>query len=300
MYIGNAKYCYANSTAMLLASIGESVPARKLEVLTGVGLGAQMEQGLLFLDTVLPDVGITKALKLLGFDCVERSSEDPEQAPWDELKAVLEEGPAVLGPLDMGYLTHYPDHEYLHGADHYVLAYDIDEQNIYFHDPAGYPFTPLNLKDFEKAWRAEQIFYRRNHFRFWHAPKRVEHLTESDVYERAFTMFRNNYLSLEKSGETVCAEAIRSLANQLKVEEPTAAIAGHLKYFMFQLGAKRAHDYALFFKKNHSTLSKHKWEQAKLLGKCHVFAAAGKWPELSGTLDQLADEEQSFRDALLT
>jgi len=36
-YIGNGPYCYANATAMLLASIGENVPPSQIEVLTGQG-----------------------------------------------------------------------------------------------------------------------------------------------------------------------------------------------------------------------------------------------------------------------
>lgn len=39
-YIGNALYCFADSTAMLLASIGENISSSRIEVLTGVGLGA--------------------------------------------------------------------------------------------------------------------------------------------------------------------------------------------------------------------------------------------------------------------
>ena len=42
-------YCYANSTAMLLASAGETVSPRLIEVLSGVGLGAfQNRDGLPF------------------------------------------------------------------------------------------------------------------------------------------------------------------------------------------------------------------------------------------------------------
>ena len=39
-YIGNGHYCYANVTAMLLASVGETVPPGQVEVLSGAGLGA--------------------------------------------------------------------------------------------------------------------------------------------------------------------------------------------------------------------------------------------------------------------
>lgn len=43
MYIGNGHYCYSNSTVMFLSSIGENVSPQLVEVLTGVGLGAMIE-----------------------------------------------------------------------------------------------------------------------------------------------------------------------------------------------------------------------------------------------------------------
>lgn len=43
MYIGNGHYCYSNSAAMFLSSIGENVSPQLVEILTGVGLGAMIE-----------------------------------------------------------------------------------------------------------------------------------------------------------------------------------------------------------------------------------------------------------------
>ncbi len=39
-YFGNGPYCYSNATSMLLSNIGEDIPPWKMEVYTGVGLGA--------------------------------------------------------------------------------------------------------------------------------------------------------------------------------------------------------------------------------------------------------------------
>jgi NAD(P)-dependent dehydrogenase (short-subunit alcohol dehydrogenase family) len=71
-YVGNSHYCFANATAMLLASIGEHVSPSLIEALSGVGLGASWsdELGLIFFDASPPDVGISRALDLLGFSLV--------------------------------------------------------------------------------------------------------------------------------------------------------------------------------------------------------------------------------------
>lgn len=67
MYIGNGHYCYSNSTAMLLSSIGENVSPQIVEVLSGVGLGAMIEkERTLFLSMRDPDDGINYALTSLA------------------------------------------------------------------------------------------------------------------------------------------------------------------------------------------------------------------------------------------
>lgn len=85
-------YCYANSTAMLLASIGETVSPRLIEVLSGVGLGAfQTPNGLPFFSGFagLPDRGISAALDMLGFGYEETSVDQAEPDPIDQLTALL-------------------------------------------------------------------------------------------------------------------------------------------------------------------------------------------------------------------
>src|SRR5215510_7581102 len=98
-YVGNAAYCYANTTAMLLASIGESVSPSLIEVLTGVGLGAWWDRSsrLAFFDSVAPDVGVSRALDLLGFDCLEQAGDEGDPPPLDELRRALAAGPVALG-----------------------------------------------------------------------------------------------------------------------------------------------------------------------------------------------------------
>ncbi len=76
-YIGNGPYCYANATAMLLGTIEEHISPSRIEVLTGVGLGAFWlgDAKLIFFSNLgtAPDIGISKALELVGFNYIEKS-----------------------------------------------------------------------------------------------------------------------------------------------------------------------------------------------------------------------------------
>ena len=94
-YVGNAPYCYANSAAMLLKSIDENIPPGKIEVLTGVGLGAiWQDDGLFWLSNPYspPDIGLSAALGILGFQFVEGSIEAPDPCPLEELEKLLQIG----------------------------------------------------------------------------------------------------------------------------------------------------------------------------------------------------------------
>ncbi|MFD2444050.1 hypothetical protein ACFSO7_08630 [Bacillus sp. CGMCC 1.16607] len=299
MYIGNSKYCYANSTSMLLQSVGESISPEKIEVLTGMGLGAVFEGDYLFLDSSLPDIGITKALTTLGFTFEECVEESPDHAPYDRLKDILRESSVIVGPVDLGYFTHLPNHKYLHGADHYVLVYDIDDQYIYFHDPAGYPYMLLPLDQFQKAWKAENIQHSRGYFRFWHSAKRQSHPSEEEIYRKAIVSFQTQYLNTEKKNFPNGSEAILEFSRSFISEDIPIGIIAHVTHFLFQLGAKRAIDFAHFFKDHHPELFELKIVQAKLLGRCHVLATHERWNELTVHLQQLATAEHEFRNKLM-
>ena len=168
-YIGNAHYCYANTTAMLLASIGERVSPGLVEVLTGMGLGAAWLGGgeLIFFSSSVPDLGITRALGLLGFEAVERAYGDDDPPALAELCAALASGPAILGPVDIGLLLYQPGKGRANGIDHFVLAYAMDDAEVHLHDPAGYPRVSLTLPDLVAAWRAEKVGYGRALLRGW-------------------------------------------------------------------------------------------------------------------------------------
>ena len=78
-----------------MGSIGEHVAPATIEVITGMSLSStynRQEKTLWFNNqTLLPDLGISKALGILGFDCKVHVSESLEDFPLKELKTDLED-----------------------------------------------------------------------------------------------------------------------------------------------------------------------------------------------------------------
>jgi hypothetical protein len=306
-YIGNGYYCYTDSTAMLLASIGETIPSARIEVLTGVGIGAfwnEVDAMLWFCSlATTPDRGISKALAMLGFEYTERSRQASDPVPFDQLRADLAKSPVALGPIDMGYLRYNPSCGKLAGVDHYVLAYHMDAQEISLHDPIGFPHVVLPLEQLELAWKAEQIDYRRGAYRCWTFPKRVRQPSAEEIYNQAMQYFtacyRFKFDTSPLNAWPTGRDAILAGADCIRNGTLAPKSAGFLVRFMFQLSARRALDFAAFFTPYNARLAKLKGRQAELFGRCHSHAVYGKWAVVADTLQHLADHEEEFQSTLL-
>jgi hypothetical protein len=300
-YYGIAKRCYANSAAMLLSSIGEEAAPPLIEALTGMGLGAmQIPDGPLFFDQYEPDLGLSAALRLLGFEFTERSCPEDAPPPFETLRADLEGGPVLIGPVDYGCLPYIPGHEYALGSDHYVVAYAIDDAAVRLHDPAGFPHVSLSLPDLEVAWRAERIGYRRGAFRCWLAPRRVRRPTEDELYAAALAHFWHVYSGAGAGpGWLLGADAICGLAERARSGALSDGDRGLMIHFSLALGASRAQDYAQFFAGRDARLVSLKERQSALFGAAHTFAMHRNDAALADTLVELASVEERFRAALL-
>jgi hypothetical protein len=306
-FFGNGPYCYSNATSMLLSSVGEQIPPSEIEAYTGVGLGAFWlpKQKLLFFSNISnpPDKGISRALQLLGFEFRETATDNPETPPYGQLKSDLSTSPAILGPLDMGYLTHNPLHKRMAGADHFVLAYDMDDDGVSIHDPEGFPSVHLPFRQLELAWRAESIGYRRGYYRYWTSLKHVQHPDGDQLYHSALKSFKDIYSAGEKLASankwTIDRDAILTQARHIKNDKVSPAERGFMVHFAFKLGARRALDFASFFSRRNVRLAELKRTQAELFGRCQVQAAQRSWANVSNSLHDLADVEKEFRDALM-
>lgn len=304
-YFGNAKYCYANSVAMLLASISEHISPSLIEVLTGVGLGAFLKNdGLLFFSNLTgkPDIGISKAMEILGFKFMEKFSESSEANPFSALEYDLRNSTAVLGPLDMSYLVYIPGHQYMRGSaiDHFVLAYAIDRDKLYLHDPGGYPSVSITRPEMLLAWKAENIHYRRDYYRYWTSPKRITSPSDGEIYQQALHWFKSvyeySYITSTKEDTAIGSTAIRRVADRIEAEALQQEEYGHLSRFALQLGAKRALDFASFFNPQYSTLANLKYHQSQVFGEAHSSLVGKNWNRTSVLFRQLADLEDRIEE----
>ncbi|MBL0386700.1 hypothetical protein JJB07_08550 [Tumebacillus sp. ITR2] len=307
-YIGNGAYSYADSTAMLLQSIGEEVSPSLIEVLTGVGLGGLWleEYSMLYFGNwdCAPYTGIGKALEMLGFTYTEkvRTRDADPSAVLAELRADLKKGPVVLGPLDMGYLSYNPNAQGLFGTDHYVFAYDMDDEYLYLHDPAGFPHVGLTLQQLIPAWRTDCFSYRPEAYQCWMAPARVKTPSEEETYEGALRYFKSTYddasAYADQNGVPQGRDAILALAETIATEGVSPEMRGHLAHYLFSLGAKRALDYTAYFQTRDPELASIKKRQARLFGQAHTVLLSEQIQALVTTIRELADVEAEFRDAL--
>lgn len=304
-YIGNGAYCYANSASMLLASIEEKVSPSIIEVICGIGLSAfWMEKtNLLFFNLALPDEELTRAFKILGFDCQEKIISKKQPAPIDKLKQDLKNSPVLLGPIDMGYLDYNPNHKFLYGADHYIFIYGFEDNNFYLHDPEKFPCVFLSLSQLKKSWESDKIFYGLENYRYWTLPKRVNSPTEEEIYNSAIEGFKSIYRNCDKKSAknnwTTGKEAVLKAASRFKNQNFTQEEIDHFRYFAVPVGAKRALDFAAFFARRSPKLADLKSEQARLFGKSQSLISAKDWRKLSYALKEYTDIENRFKTLLL-
>jgi hypothetical protein len=290
---------------MFIKEMGEEIAPSLLEVLSGVGLGITLYgSGSLFLhnNMVEPDTGISHAMRALGFSFTEMFSESGADCPLQDLRKVLETSTAILGPVDMGYLRYAPNHQYAKGSDHYVLAYDIDDQYIYLHDPASFPYVRLAHDSLKLAWSAADLPYGRGSYQYWHSIKRVSQPSKEEIYLNSLRYFQSLYEKTAEIGVSIGAktgnEAIKTFCEKLINNEISQDVIGNLKYFVFQLGAKRANDYSVYFEEKNPSLSQLKRKQSEILGLCHSLVVEGEWDGLAGVLERFGKLEEEFEAEL--
>ncbi|UJW30150.1 BtrH N-terminal domain-containing protein [Saccharothrix sp. AJ9571] len=289
-YQGNVPYCYADSLSMLLSVHGERVRPGLIEPLTGVGLGAlRVPDGRTYFSAITPPQGLDAALRLLGCDFTGTCG--PDDVPVEEiLREELATGPVLLGPLDMGHLTYVPWHRDVPGADHYVVAYDLDDEGVLLQDPAGFPCARLGFADLEAAWRAERVDYEHGVYQRWTRigpPREV-------VYDEARAFFSGIYRDNPGAGEV-----IRALAADLRGPVDPAT-AGFLTGFTLPLGARRALDFAVLFEQGGDhRLAAVKNEQAHLFARARAAGFREGWAEAADVLTELAGCEDTVERLLL-
>jgi hypothetical protein len=289
---------------MLLSAVGEEIQPRTIEALSAVGLGASLKHLPFFGELTTPDKGLSQALTLLGFEYDEGFIEAADSAPFDRLAALITECPVILGPLDMSCLIYNPMRPRAPGADHFVLAFEVDGEKFRLHDPAGFAHVSIDRSHLAKAWRADKVSYKRGHYRYWTNPKRVRDPSPSELYEAALSTFKALYQQAEEAASSerrpIGRQALLILSKAASKTSFSQEQLGHLIFFALPLGAKRALDYALFFEGRHEGLRRLKHEQAAAFGACQSSMTKEAWTEAAKDFERLADLEARIKQAILT
>ncbi|WP_112136761.1 hypothetical protein, partial [Glycomyces dulcitolivorans] len=158
-YTGSGDNCYADSLSMALGP--DSPGPGAIDVLTGAPFGMQLHAGTTpFFDPAGWDceIGLDAAVAALGWTCVKEAGGTREEAA-ARLRGASPEAPLLVGPVEMGLLTHVPGRGSAWGADHYVVVFGVEDELVRFHDPKGYAFASLPVERFVDAWRTDSLLY---------------------------------------------------------------------------------------------------------------------------------------------
>lgn len=297
MYFGDVSLCYTNSLAMALDSFGFDVRPERLEALMVMGNGASVVEDdphhpIVFFDNGMPDASISNCLRILGFTWEEFFVEEPVAdlaEVRDRLTCMLEKGPVVAGPLDMGLLTYNPNYQGLGGVDHFVCVLGLDGGRLHLHDPAGFPCMSMDFDDFAKAWEARTISYRRGSFSMWGGFTRVTEPEGEEVYREVSAIMRRRY----EAGE---AGVIRSYAEAIRRNGMSSQQKGIHQYFSFRLAAARSLYAARFLADHDPERAELKGRIASLFGQAHLHNLTEDNLALADTLGRIAELDERFRE----
>ena len=298
MYFGDVSLCYSYSLAMALDSYGYDFKADFLEAIMVMGNGASIvkeddQHPLVFFDNGMPDLSISHSLKILGFDYEDFYLKDGAEVNLEEIKRKLEtflfNGPVVLGPLDMGHLSYNPNHTILYGVDHFVTVYDIDDQYLYLHDPAGFACMKVAFNDILEAWKAEAIDYKRGAYSMWGNFKKVKSPSQTEIYQETARIMKNRYLNGQNDVLECYAKAVAE--NGLNTEQKQLH-----QYFSFKLAAVRNIYLSKFLKAHDPEGARLKEKLASLFGQAHLSCLKEDYQELSRLLYQIAEVDGRFKD----
>lgn len=299
-YIGSGDYCFSNSLHMSLLGSGipaESLPSTSfLECLTTLPFGYTYlkEAELFFFSGPNPDLGLTRAIETLGWTCRLEYGGN-EQEALARLRAAVQHGPVLIGPLNMGYLTYNPNHPYLMGADHYVMVLSMQEDHALVHDPKGFPCAALPVENLLKAWRAEgmDLVYTDDPYMMRTDFRPREPRSRKQMIEQTLPFIRANlHQERWKPGMFGGVPALHMLAQTFSTQVPDS-LAVHLFYFALPLGLRHKVDAQVFLREgNRSEAAELIEEQAHLLGQAQHAGVQRSWLEVAALVEQVAMLEE--------
>jgi hypothetical protein len=307
-YAGKSEYCYANGLHMSLVGAGATAPDLPgvgfLECLTTMPFGTMylhLEDGpLVFFSapSIDPDAGVTRALATLGWTCDEWFGDDSAEA-LARLRAAVQVAPALVGPVDLGELPYNPRAAELRGGDHFVVALEMDDEQIRLHDPYGYPCVVLAPSELLTAWRADRIPYKRGSYTLRSRFQQVEQVSRQEAVARTLPLVISNLLA-DPGGPVIYGsfQALALLVADLR-GDVLQALAGHLVYFALPLAARRCLDASSFLREAGNVAAAGLLNRkARLFGEAQSLAVRHDWPRVAELVERLAGVERELVQVL--
>lgn len=300
-YIGSGPYCYSNSFSMMFGEA--SPPTRIIEFATCSAFGMHLLRGNApFFDPFCwtPEASFSAALDAMGWASDLVRGEDPGSA-LGHLKVALREGPVWIGPVEMGHLHHQPGRKGPVGADHYVVAIEMDDESILIHDPEGFPYVRLPLDLFLQSWQTTTLDYGTS-FTMRHGFRQTSARSHADIIRTSLTSARR-WLSCQGAdqippGTIGNGQAANTLADMVDngIEED---LRDHLVHFAIRVGARRAADAATCLAQISQTRAAAILDrQARLIGSLQYPLVIGEDIRAAALLRNLAPTYDELLDAL--
>ncbi len=307
MYTGNSSYCYSNSLHMCLQQAGmKRLPGVSfIECLTGMPFGTcflNFDIPMFFPSPAEtdPHTGLSRALETLGWTCNLWQGENEEEARI-KLEYALREGPVLLGPLDMSFLSYDPNHKSKAGGDHFLVVLDIKDNLVELHDPQFYPYALLPVREMMQAWNASTIGYIDKTYTLRYDFRERNTVSREQLLMTMLDVAQTLQIDVHDGPIAYTGATAFQKASELLQPGPTPDFAGFLTHFVLPIGARRSVDAMQFMMEiGKGELGKLYEDKAKLYGRAQYYAATQKWPKVWGIFGELASVEEQLTENIQT
>lgn len=99
--------------------------------------------------------------------------------------------------------------EFREGAFDFQTSQQSQNDYIYLHDPAGYPYMKMRFEEFVKAWGAEDVDCKRGSFSMWGNLYQTKTPTAKEIFHCVSIVMKTRY----EQGDT---KVIEYYANAIK------------------------------------------------------------------------------------
>jgi len=158
--------CHTQAVMSSSKTLAKIINPAWFEIITTAPFGIKHVHGNpnRLIDTIIdPDKGINLAFDLLGIDYSYKyflkNDLSMKDTAIDSLIKMLQTGPVILGPVNMGLLPYYYNNFQYLGIDHYIVAIDYSHKanKIVLIDTERVGIVSVSLDDFIPSWLAKDL-----------------------------------------------------------------------------------------------------------------------------------------------